>query len=259
MNTSFEKLFNELDKKVTKPNNEGHDVHISDLKFGDIVWVKIPYVENDPISYNGYSPKRISGNIYRDKNGYTGKVRPAMVIGTENNNIIYAYLSSRKPAERNKHFWHEVQNLENIPRTSEHSYVQCSEPRSLSLKTDTVRKIGYLHTEDIQLIKDKMNSLSTTVITGYDAIRYMNENTKQQLIDIVNEKGYEKTEKGYTNGHVHITINETGIIRYHFPLSVQEVRERTKEMYPHIQFKLAVEELRIKEMELHKNERTHTL
>ena len=104
-----------------------------------------------------------------------------------------------------------------------------------------------------------MNSLSTTVITGYDAIRYMNENTKQQLIDIVNEKGYEKTEKGYTNGHVHITINETGIIRYHFPLSVQEVRERTKEMYPHIQFKLAVEELRIKEMELHKNERTHTL
>lgn len=259
MNTPFEQLFNELDKKVIKPNNEGYDVHISDLKFGDIIWVKIPYVENDPISYNGYSPMRISGTIYKDKNGYTGKVRPAMVIGTENNNIIYAYLSSRQPAERNKQFWHEVQNLTDIPKTSEHSYVQCSELRSLSLKTNTVRKIGYLHKEDIQLIKDKMNNLSTTVTTGKDAIRYMNDHTKNQLIDIIHKKGYEKTEKGYTNEHVHITINETGIIRYHFPLSVQEIRERTKVDYPHIQFKLAVEELINTEMEVNKNERTKTL
>ena len=52
-----------------------------DLRKGDIVFMRIPFEENTSDYYNGYRPKEIRGNLFRDRNGDSSKPRFVIEIG----------------------------------------------------------------------------------------------------------------------------------------------------------------------------------
>lgn len=67
-----------------------------DLKLGDIVIISAYFEENTRMYYNGYHPLEIKNDLVKDAFGRTRKMRPVMVIGMENDKLIYAPLTTTR-------------------------------------------------------------------------------------------------------------------------------------------------------------------
>lgn len=76
---------------------------LKELRKGDIVHMGIPFEENTTDYYNGYRPQEIRGSLYTDKDGRAAKARYIVVIGHDENNIMYLPLTSRRSGFDEKH------------------------------------------------------------------------------------------------------------------------------------------------------------
>ena len=71
---------------------------LRDLRKGAVIHMRIPYEENTPDYYNGYQPKEIRGHLFHDRFGDTSKPRMVVVVGHEENSILYLPITSRHSA-----------------------------------------------------------------------------------------------------------------------------------------------------------------
>lgn len=208
---------------------------LKDLKKGDIVHMRIPYEENTLDYYNGYHPKEIRGRWFKDRFGDTSKPRMVIVIGHDDNNILYLPLTSRHSGFDSKHQYVLQDNSMTWKQDVDmKSYVETHSLRAVYANPEwNIECIGRIAENDMTNIMVKLGKYEIDFESKRDQRAYVSRNRESQFERQLNENGYKLTEKKddftektYKNedGRT-ITKSRWGLVKYHVPLSKEEVTE----------------------------------
>lgn len=233
----------------------------SDLRKGDIIRMRIPFEENTPDYYNGHSPKKVRGELYKDRFGNSSKPRFVVVIGRENDNIIYLPLTSRHSGFDNQHQYALQDNSMTWKKDEDmKSYVECHALRAVYANPDwDIQNFGHVAENDMVNIMVKAGKRNINFESKRDQRAYIsrakNDTFEKQLAEqgFVQQKDpsgntYNEEIKGTVFAHSDgrtVEKQKWGLVRYHVPLSIQEVTEMVaaRESRPVDEFTKAVADI----------------
>lgn len=206
---------------------------MKDLRKGDIIHTRIPFEENTPDYYNGYHPKEIRGQMFRDRFGQTSKQRYVVVIGRDSSNIMYLPLTSRHSRYDSKHQYTLQDNSMTWKKTEDmKSYVEVDSLRAIPAKEDyEFTYIGRVTENDMVNIMVKLGKRDIDFESKRDQRAYVSRNKEQLFDKQLKENGYtlwedEFAEKTYINENGRtVRKSRWGLVMYHVPLSEEEVTE----------------------------------
>lgn len=202
-----------------------------DLRKGDIVRMRIPFEENTPDYYNGYKPEDIRGELYKDRFGSTSKPRFVIVMGQEGRNIIYLPLTSRHSGFDSEHQYTLQDNSMTWKKDPDmKSYVEVDSVRAVYANPNwDIQYIGRAAENDMVNIAVRLGKTTLDMDSKRDQRVYVSRNNTASFERNLAEKGYEvsKSEPNQTTyrnkeGRT-ITKQKWGLVRYHVPLSKEEV------------------------------------
>lgn len=218
---------------MSRNNKSYYRKTVKELHKGDIIRMFIPFEENTPDYYNGYSPESIRGGPYVDRNGQTGKVRYAIVIGHEFDSIQYLPLTSRHTRFDTFHQY-ELQDNSMTYRKDPNmkSYVEVNSLRSVYV--DSKWKItvqGQIAEADMANIMVKLGKHRIDFESDRDQRVYVSKSNNERFEKKIEENGYLFVEENAAykewenpDGKT-ITKTRWGLVKYHVPLSKEEVTE----------------------------------
>lgn len=226
---------------------------LKDLKKGDIIRTRIPFEENTRDYYNGYHPKEIRGEMYKDRKGDTSKPRFVIVIGHENNDVIYLPMTSQHEGYDSKHQYPLIDNSMTWKKDPDmKSWVELDSLRSVRMdpKWD-IQYIGKLIDSDITNIMVQLGKRDIDFESKRDQRAYISIGKNERFERTLEENGYTLSKEQLTgktykheNGRT-VTKSRWGLVKYHVPLSKEEVTEmiEKREGKPLNDFALAVADL----------------
>lgn len=200
---------------------------------GDIVYMGIPFEENTPDYYNGHDPKEIRGHLYENNDGKTAKARYIVVIGRDDNNIIYLPLTSRRAGFDEQHQYELQDNSMTHKKSPDmKSYVEIDSLRSVytNLKWD-IEYIGRVAETDMVNIMVKLGKRDIDFESKRDQRAYVSQNKDTIFEKNLVKNGYTLSEENFTEKRYNkedgrtITKSKWGLVKYHVPLSKEEVTE----------------------------------
>lgn len=217
----------------------GHDREpetrkLRDLRKGDIIRTRIPFEENTTDYYNGYQPKEIRGESFKDRFGQTSKPRFVVVVGREDNNIIYLPLTSRHSGCDTKHQYMLQDNSMTWKRSEDmKSYVECDSLRSVHASPNwDIQYFGRIEENDMANIMSKAGKRKIDFESKRDQRSYVSRSKDERFEAILEENGFKDIHAQDTMGKVFMhddgrTVEKQrwGLVRYHVPLSKEEVTE----------------------------------
>ena len=208
-----------------------------DLRKGDIVFMRIPFEENTSDYYNGYRPKEIRGNLFRDRNGDSSKPRFVIVIGKDDRQLIYLPLTSRHARFDSEHQYMLQDNSMTYRKDPDmKSYVECDALRTVYIKQDwDIQYNGRIAENDMANIMSRVGKRELDLSSRRDQRVYVSQNKTEAFEQKLKKNGYtvtdsrmlEKTwqaEDGKT-----VTKSKWGLVHFHVPLSKEEVTELVAE------------------------------
>lgn len=208
--------------------------HPADLRKGDIIRMRIPFEENTPDYYNGYNPKEIRGQYYKDKFGDTGKPRFVIVMGQEGNNIIYLPLTSNSRSNMDSIHQYTLQDNSMTWKKDPDmkSHVELDSLRAVYANPEwTLQKIGHIAENDLINIQVKLGKREINLDLQCDQRAYVPMKKEESFIKKIEDNGYvfqgsEDYTKIYMNKEGRtITKQKWGLVKYHVPLSKEEVKQ----------------------------------
>lgn len=206
---------------------------IRELRKGDIIHMNIPFEENTTDYYNGYSPEEIRGGLYTDKNGQTGKVRYAIIIGHDHNSIQYLPLTSRHSRFDALHQYELKDNSMTYKKDPNmKSYVEVNSLRSVYASPKwKITVQGRVAEQDMKRILSELSKRSIDFESDRDQRAYISRSKNELFDEQLKENGYVL----YKENEVHkkyikedgrtVTKTKWGLVKYHVPLSKEEVTE----------------------------------
>lgn len=211
----------------------------AELRKGDIIRMRIPFEENTSDYYNGYRPKEVRGSLYRDRFGDTSKPRFVVVIGRENNNIIYLPLTSRHSGFDSQHQYVLEDNSMTWKKDPDmKSYVECHALRSVYVNPGwDIQNFGHVMENDMVNIMIKTGKRNINFDSKRDQRAYVSRAKSDQFEKMLEDRGFiqQKDPSGNTYNEeikgkifVHpdgrtVEKQKWGLVRYHVPLSIEEV------------------------------------
>lgn len=201
------------------------------LKKGDVVRMRIPYEENTPDYYNGYSPKEIRGELFKDKYGMDSKPRFVIVIGKDGNNLLYLPMTSRHSRFDTKHQYVLQDNSMTWKRDPDmKSYVEVSSLRAIRIKQEwDVQYFGRIAENDMANIMSQAGKNQLNLESKRDQRVYVSRNNEQKFEEQLFAHGFALTKeealrKEYKKEDgITVTRTKWGMVKYHVPLSKEEV------------------------------------
>lgn len=206
---------------------------LNQLRKGDIIFMRIPFEENTPDYYNGYSPQEIRGSLYVDKEGQTGKSRYVIVIGHEYNSITYLPMTSRHARFDNLHQYELQDNSMTYRKDPKmKSYVEVNSLRCVYANPKWgITYQGRITENDMINIMVKLSHRKLNFESDRDQRVYISQNKNKMFDRQIKENGYSLSketalEKVYEkeDGRT-ITKADWGLAKYHVPLSKEAVTE----------------------------------
>lgn len=212
--------------------------HPEDLRKGDIIRMRIPFEENTRDYYNGYSPEEIRGDYYKDQFGDTSKPRFIIVMGQEERNIIYLPLTSsyrsrlddlhQYALEDNSMTWKKDPDMK--------SYVELDSLRAVYVNPKwTLSFIGHITENDMVNIQVKLGKRDIDLNSKCDQRAYVPIRKEESFLKNIENNGYvfqkeENNTKIYRNNEGRtITKQRWGLVKYHVPLTKEEVKQMIAE------------------------------
>lgn len=204
---------------------------LCELKKGDIIRTRIPFEENTPDYYNGYYPKQIRGRLFRDRFGNTSKPRFVIVVGYDENNIMYLPLTSRHCRCDERHQYTLQDNSMTWKRDSDmKSYVECNSLRAIRINPEwDMQYIGRIEENDMTNIMVKVGKYEIDFESKRDQRAYISKTKEEAFERRLKENGYTLSHKEFEsrtytsdNGRT-VTKSRWGLVKYHVPLSKEEV------------------------------------
>lgn len=202
-----------------------------DLRKGDIIRIRVPFEENTPDYYNGYHPKEIRGEWYKDRFGNTSKPRFCVVIGKEQNNILYLPLTSRHARFDDKHQYMLQDNSMTWRKDDEmKSYVEIDTLRAIHTKEDwNIQSFGQVAENDMANIMVQLGRRKVDLDSDRDQRIYVSPRKEAAFERHMAENGYivsEGTQQNKTynkeDGRT-VTKSKWGFVFYHVPMSKEKV------------------------------------
>ncbi len=207
---------------------------LRDLRKGDIVYMGIPFEENTPDYYNGYNPKEIrGGHLYRNKEGLTGKSRCIVVIGRDENNVMYLPLTSRHHGFDSRHQYRLKDNSMTYKKDPDmKSYVEVDSLRAVYASPEwNIKYVGRIVENDMANIMVLLGRRDIDFESKRDQRVYVSRNKEETFERNLKDNGYVLSgegfeEKTYSNENGRTVIKSRwGLVKYHVPLSKEEVIE----------------------------------
>lgn len=214
-------------------HKEPENRKLKDLRKGDIIRMRIPFEENTLDYYNGYHPKEIRGRMFKDRFGDTSKPRFIIVVGRDDNNVIYLPLTSRHCRFDSKHqyvlqdnsmTWKKDENMK--------SYVEINSLRALPVnpKCD-IQYVGSTAENDMINIMVQLGKRNIDFESKRDQRAYISQHKEERFERRLAEEGFKLKEdkfgdRTYNNedGRT-VTKSRYGLVKYHVPLSKEEVAD----------------------------------
>lgn len=203
-----------------------------DLRKGDIIRIRVPFEENTSDYYNGYHPKEIrGGEWYKDRFGDTSKPRFCIVIGREDNNVLYLPMTSRHARCDNKHQYTLQDNSMTWKKNEDmKSYVELDTLRAVHTGEDwNIQSFGRVAENDMTNIMVRLGRRKLDMNSDRDQRIYVSPNKETAFEKQMAENGYivsESTERGKTynkeDGRT-VTKSKWGFVMYHVPMSKEDV------------------------------------
>lgn len=206
---------------------------LNQLRKGDIIFMRIPFEENTPDYYNGYSPQEIRGGLYVDRQGQTGKSRYVVIIGHEYNSIAYLPMTSRHTRFDSMHQYELQDNSMTYRKDPKmKSYVEVDSLRCVYANPKwNITYQGRITENDMINIMVKLGHCKLNFKSDRDQRIYVSRNKNEMFDKKIRENGYFLTkettlEKVYEkeDGRT-ITKADWGLVKYHVPLSKEAVTE----------------------------------
>lgn len=202
-----------------------------DLRKGDIIRIRVPFEENTADYYNGYHPKEIRGNWYKDRFGDTSKPRFCIVIGREQNNILYLPMTSRHARFDSKHQYTLQDNSMTWKKDPDmKSYVELDTLCAVHTGQDwNIQSFGRVAENDMTNIMVQLGRRRVNLDSDRDQRIYVSPRKEAAFERQMTENGYvvsENTEQCKTynkeDGRT-VTKSKWGFVKYHVPMSKEEV------------------------------------
>lgn len=203
------------------------------IQFGDVVTIFAPYEENTVDYYNGHLPKSVRGDLYRDKDGRTGKSRPVMVLDCHPPFITYLPLTSSRTNEHDyKHQYQLIDNsaLPHKPGEILNSYVEIDSVRTTTIPKNWngFYKSGSISNDEQLVIRNLLNNACRKVVNGIDKRAFVSGELSTILSENLKNAGYEEIEKGYYKSYqkhdCDFRIYPSGLVHYHFIRTLDEIK-----------------------------------
>lgn len=204
---------------------------LKDLRKGDIVRMRIPFEENTTDYYNGYHPKEIRGHMFRDRFGQTSKPRFIIVIGRDDEHVIYLPLTSRHTGYDPQHQYMLQDNSMTWKYDDDmKSYVEIDSMRAVYTNPEWgVQFIGSVMENDMANIMVKLSRHEIDFGSKRDQRAYVSHKKEEAFERKLDENGYILSEKQF-EGKTYtredgctVTKSRWGLVTYHVPLSKEEV------------------------------------
>ncbi len=207
--------------------------NLRDLRKGDILYMGIPFEENTADYYNGYSPKQIRGCEYKNKFGQSGKSRYVIVIGHDGNSIQYLPLTSRhKGFDKDHQYTLKDNSMTHKPEPDMKSYVEIDSLRSVYASPDwKIEYTGRVTENDMVNIMVQLGKRDIDFMSKRDQRGYVSRGKEESFENRLQENGYflcknDFDKKTYKNDDGRtVTKSKWGLVKYHVPLSKEEVTE----------------------------------
>lgn len=210
---------------------EHKEKKLKDLRKGDIIRMRIPFEENTSDYYNGYKPKEIRGQWYKDRNGDVSKPRFVIVIGHDDSNIMYLPMTSRHSRFDSKHQYVLQDNSMTWKREEDmKSYVEVSSLRAVYADPEwNIQYMGKVADNDMVNIMVKLGKREIDFGSKRDQRAYVSQNREASFKKCLEDNGYVLSSEDCT-GKVYskedgrtVTRSRWGLVKYHVPLSKEEV------------------------------------
>lgn len=210
------------DKETRKPK---------ELKKGDIIRMRIPFEENTTDYYNGYRPKEIRGHMFKDRFGDTSKPRFVIVVGHDENNIVYLPLTSRHSRFDSQHQYVLQDNSMTWKKDPDmKSYVEVDSLRAVYANPEwDIQRFGQVAENDMVNIMVQLGKRDVDLESQRDQRTYVSRNKSESFEKHLIANGYMLAKDEYTgktfkkeDGRT-ITKSRWGLVKYHVPLSKEEV------------------------------------
>lgn len=207
--------------------------HPEDLRKGDIIRMRIPFEENTRDYYNGYDPREIRGDYYKDRFGDTGKPRFVIVMGQEGNNIIYLPLTSNSRSKADGVHQYTLQDNSMTWKKDPDmkSHVELDSLRAVYANPKwTLQLMGHVTENDLINVQVKLGKREINFDSECDQRIYVPMKKEESFIRNIENNGYvfqkeENNTKTYRNNDGRtITKQKWGLVKYHVPLSKDEVK-----------------------------------
>lgn len=206
---------------------------LEELRKGDIVFMRIPFEENTRDYYNGYDPKEIRGTTYKNREGLTSKARYAIVIGRDERNILYLPLTSRRAGFDEKHQYVLQDNSMTYRKSPDmKSYVEVDSLRAVYANPSwDIEYTGRVAENDIANIMVRLGKRDIDFESKRDQRTYVSRNREEKFERTLQENGFTLLQEEFTGktymkeGGSTVTKSKWGLVKYHVPLSKEEVTE----------------------------------
>lgn len=199
-----------------------------DMVFGDIIYTQAPFEETTPDYYNGYTAKDIRGEDF-SVNGKTGKIRPVMVVGVVDNNLIYTTITSSRNKFTDDIHQYTVEDVSVMPGDKNVSYIELDGIRAKPIQEHWKETYcGCISDVDMKNLKSSMikRALNTDEKDRYS---YIGDKNGEKLTNALKQYGFSKDQNKYHKNDYSITFHNDGIIHHHFERSIMDVRARIEQ------------------------------
>lgn len=193
------------------------------LKFGDIVYLNIPFRENMSDFYNGHTVEDVTGSKFVDKFGRQGKARPCVVISATNESIKYIQVTHTSGSE-----FHLLNDSTMLKNTRDNSYVNIKRIDEFDCYNKKVKYIGKLQKKDINQIKQKLYKNSNKIQEGFDSRGLLSDHQRHNLETLLNNHGYQQYKDydkvRYVKNREQITLYPDNVMEYHYEMRLHELK-----------------------------------
>lgn len=183
------------------------NVNVQQLKKGDIVVAQIAFEENTTDYYHGHPVFDIISRATTDRFGNVSKSRPAIVMGTSENELFVAPLTTKNTSGHDSEHQMEIKYTKEVLEKSA-SFVEVTNMRRVPVQPYwSLPFIAELHPTDMSRLEERYHEEITRSVLDNpwkDTHTYVDD--KQALLESLQSEGYEIIENGVQRERHQITF-----------------------------------------------------